>query len=150
MSMKAIIINGPNLNLLGTREPEIYSSTSLDDVAEQCRTTAAEHDIELEFLQSNFEGQIVEWIQGAIDTVDVIIINAAAYTHTSVAIHDALKSYHGYKIELHISNPHLRESFRHVSFISTVVDAIVAGLGVSGYAQVVELLPQLLAETQRK
>lgn len=144
--MKAIVINGPNLNLLGTREPEIYGTTTLDDIADQCRALGTKLGIEIEFLQSNFEGQIVEWIQAAIDDADAIVINAAAYTHTSVAIHDALKSYHGMKIELHISNPHLRESFRHISFVSPVADAIVAGLGVNGYAQVISLLPKLLAE----
>ncbi|HCH23229.1 MAG TPA: 3-dehydroquinate dehydratase, partial [Oceanospirillaceae bacterium] len=96
------------------------------------------------FMQSNYEGEIVEWIQDAIiQKVDVIIINAAAYTHTSIAIHDALKSYSGYKVELHISNPHLRESFRHVSFISSTVDAVVAGLGADGYGHVVDLLSEL-------
>jgi len=100
--------------------------------------------LEVEFLQSNYEGQIVEWIHEAIDSAQAIVINAAAYTHTSVAIHDALKSYHGYKIELHISNPHLRESFRHISFVSPVVDAVVAGFGVDGYSLVVEHLSAVL------
>lgn len=142
--MKALILNGPNLNLLGTREPEIYGHETLEDVAKQCRRIASELNIEIEFQQSNFEGQLVEWIQEAIGTADAIIINAAAYTHTSVAIHDALKSFHGYKIELHISHPHLRESFRHVSFISPVVDAVIAGLGTSGYSHAIEVLPDVL------
>lgn len=146
--MKVLIINGPNLNLLGTREPEIYGDVSLLDVAERCRATGAGLGMEIEFHQSNFEGQIVEWIQEAIGTADAIVINAAAYTHTSVAIHDALKSYDGYKIELHISHPHLRESFRHTSYVSPVVDAVVAGLGVDGYTHVVEMLPDLLAITR--
>ena len=95
-------------------------------------------------MQSNYEGEIVEWIQDAImQKVDAIVINAAAYTHTSIAIHDALKSYSGYKVELHISNPHLRESFRHVSFISPAVDAVIAGLGAEGYGHVVDLLSEL-------
>ena len=95
-------------------------------------------------MQSNYEGEIVEWIQDAIiQKVDVIIINAAAYTHTSIAIHDALKSYSGYKVELHISNPHLRETFRHISFISSAVDAVVAGLGPDGYGHVIDLLTDL-------
>ena len=138
--MKLAIINGPNLNLLGTREPEIYGAETLDEVQRRCQTLAAQRGIELEFLQSNSEGQIVEWIQLAIGKIDAIVINAAAYTHTSVAIHDALKAYSGYKVELHISNPHLREPFRRVSYVSPVVDAVIAGLGVDGYSHVVELL----------
>jgi 3-dehydroquinate dehydratase-2 len=145
--MKVLVINGPNLNLLGTREPAIYGIETLEDIADRCRAIGAEHGMSIEFRQSNFEGQLVEWIQEAIGTADAIIINAAAYTHTSVAIHDALKSYHGYKVELHISHPHLRESFRHTSYISPVVDAIVAGLGADGYAHVIEVLPNLLGET---
>jgi len=144
--MKICIINGPNLNLLGTREPEIYGSETLQEIGDRCRALGAEHGLDVEFLQSNFEGQIVEWIQEAIGTANAIVINAAAYTHTSVAIYDALKSYHGYKIELHISNPHTRESFRHVSYVSPVVDAVVAGFGVNGYTHVVELLAEILKE----
>ena len=144
--MRVTVINGPNLNLLGTREPEIYGYETLADVAQQCQTLGAELGIEVNFQQSNFEGQIVEWIQEAIGTADAIVINAAAYTHTSVAIHDALKSYKGYKIELHISNPHMRETFRHTSFVSPVVDAVVAGLGTDGYSRVIEMLPALLEE----
>ncbi len=142
--MKVFIINGPNLNLLGTREPEIYGCETLEDVGDRCRVLGAKHGLEVEFLQSNYEGQIVEWIQEAIKSAEAIIINAAAYTHTSVAIHDALRSYHGYKVELHISNPHLREPFRHVSYVSPVVDAVVAGLGVRGYEHTVDLLSDLL------
>jgi 3-dehydroquinate dehydratase-2 len=142
--VKVVIINGPNLNLLGTREPEIYGNQSLESIAAQCQEIGAELGMDIEFRQSNFEGQLVEWIQEAIGTADAIVINAAAYTHTSVAIHDALKSYHGFKIELHISHPHLRESFRHISYVSPVVDAVVAGLGADGYTFVVEALPELL------
>ena len=142
--MKIFVINGPNLNLLGTREPSIYGNKTLDDVADQCRARGAELGMQIDFRQSNFEGQLVEWIQEAIDTADAIVINAAAYTHTSVAIYDALKSYHGLKIELHISHPHLREAFRHTSYVSPVVDAVVAGLGTDGYIHVVEMLPELL------
>lgn len=145
--MKAFIINGPNLNLLGTREPAIYGNKTLDDVAEECRAIGAKLGIEIEFRQSNFEGQLVEWIQEAIGTANAIIINAAAYTHTSVAIHDALKSYDGLKIELHISHPHLREMFRHNSYVSPVVDAVVAGFGTNGYSHIVEMLPELLGRT---
>lgn len=142
--MKVLVLNGPNLNLLGTREPDIYGHETLEDIADRCQAIGTELGMEIEFRQSNFEGQLVEWIQEAIETTDALVINAAAYTHTSVAIHDALKIYNGYKIELHISNPHLRESFRQVSYVSPVVDAVVAGLGTSGYDHVVRLLPVVL------
>ncbi|WP_416652392.1 type II 3-dehydroquinate dehydratase [Candidatus Pseudothioglobus sp. Uisw_086] len=142
--MNIYVINGPNINLLGTREPEIYGSETLGDIEKKCIEQGLKDSHSVKFMQSNYEGEIVEWIQHAIiQKVDVIIINAAAYTHTSIAIHDALKSYSGYKIELHISNPHLRESFRHVSFISSAVDAVVAGLGADGYCHVIDLLSDL-------
>lgn len=142
--MKILVINGPNLNLLGTREPEIYGSDTLEDIAKRCQQLGKQLGLDVEFRQSNHEGVIVDWIQEAINEVDAIVINAGAYTHTSVAIHDALRAYSGYKIELHISNPHLRESFRHISYVSPTVDAVVAGLGVRGYDQVIEMLPDLL------
>ena len=142
--MNIYVINGPNINLLGTREPEIYGKDTLNSITKTCNDKASKAGHSLHFMQSNYEGEIVEWIQDAIiQKVDVIIINAAAYTHTSIAIHDALKSYSGYNVELHISNPHLRESFRHVSFISSTVDAVVAGLGADGYGHVVDLLSEM-------
>ncbi len=142
--MKVYVINGPNLNLLGTREPEIYGKETLQNIAERCQALGAKDGLDIEFKQSNYEGEIIEWIHDAINTVDAIVINAGAYTHTSVAIHDALRAYSGSKVELHISNPHLRESFRHISYVSPAVDAVVAGLGVAGYDHVIELLPHLL------
>ena len=142
--MKVLVINGPNLNLLGTREPEIYGSDSLRDIEQRCLQLGAEIGLDIEFKQSNHEGYIVDWIQEAIPEVKAIIINAGAYTHTSVAIHDALKMYPGFKVELHISNPHQRESFRHRSYVSPAVDVVVAGLGVQAYDQIIELLPELL------
>ncbi len=142
--MNIYVINGPNINLLGTREPEIYGKKSLEGISKDCQEKAAKVGHVVKFMQSNYEGEIVEWIQDAIiNKIDAIVINAAAYTHTSIAIHDALKSYSGYKVELHISNPHLRESFRHVSFISPAVDSVVAGLGPDGYIQVIDLLSEL-------
>lgn len=146
IDMKVYVINGPNLNLLGTREPEIYGRDTLADIAVRCQAAGDKHGLEVIFLQSNHEGEIVDWIQEAIGVVDVIVINAGAYTHTSIAIHDALRSYNGYTIELHISNPHLREPFRHRSYISPVADAVVAGLGVDGYEHVIERLPQLVCQ----
>ena len=142
--MKVFVINGPNLNLLGTREPEIYGSDTLDDIAKRCQAIGEKSGIDVEFRQSNHEGTLVDWIQEAINKVDVIVLNAGAYTHTSVAIHDALRAYKGFKLELHISNPHLRESFRHLSYIAPASDAIIAGLGVDGYEQAIQLLPELL------
>lgn len=142
--MKTFVINGPNLNLLGTREPEIYGSDTLEDIAKRCQKLGKQHGIEVEFRQSNHEGTIVDWIQEAINKIDAIILNAGAYTHTSVAIHDALRAYSGYKIELHISNPHLRETFRHISYVSPASDAVIAGLGVNGYELALDILPDLL------
>jgi 3-dehydroquinate dehydratase-2 len=143
-TINVLVINGPNMNLLGTREPEIYGSDTLQDIETRCRAIGTKHRLDVVFRQSNHEGQILDWIHEAIGNVDAIIINAAAYTHTSVAIHDALKSFNGYKIELHISNPHLRESFRHVSYVSPAVDAVVAGLGSQGYELVLEILVETL------
>ena len=131
-----LVLNGPNLNMLGTREPEIYGSTTLDQIKSQCVSTAG--DVPLEFEQSNDEGQLVTWIQQT--KADAIVINAAAYTHTSVAIHDALKSYKGRIIEVHISNPHAREEFRHVSHISSLAEAVLCGLGAHGYIVAIEHL----------
>ena len=128
--MKSILIlNGPNLNLLGTREPEIYGTTTLAEIEALCQETAGE--AEIDFRQSNEEGELVTWIQQA--QAEAIIINAAAYTHTSVAIHDALKSYSGRIIEVHLSNPHARESFRHTSYVSSLAEAVICGLGARGY-----------------
>jgi len=142
--MKVYVINGPNINLLGTREPEIYGYDTLDDIAKKCTEIANKQGIDIKFMQSNYEGELVGWVQDAIkNKIDAIVINAAAYTHTSIAIHDAFKSFSGFKIELHISNPHLRESFRHVTFIAPAADAVVAGLGADGYSHVIDLLQDL-------
>lgn len=141
--MNVLVINGPNLNLLGTREPEIYGSDTLQDITDRCVAIGSQRGLEVTFKQSNHEGEIVTWIQEAINASNAIVINAGAYTHTSIAIHDALRAYPGYKIELHISNPHLRETFRHTSYVSYAVDAVVAGLGVAGYEQVINLLADM-------
>lgn len=141
---KVRVLNGANLNLLGMREPHIYGATTLPEIAELCIRIGAECGLDVEFLQSNYEGEIVEWIQTAIGIQDAIVINAGAFTHTSIAIHDALRIYGGLKIELHISNPHLREKFRHTSYVSPAVDAVVAGLGVGGYELVMLLLGDML------
>ena len=148
--MKVYVINGPNLNLLGTREPEIYGTDTLASIGASCKAQGTASGLDIAFMQSNHEGEIVEWIHQAIGEADAIVINAGAYTHTSIAIHDALRAYAGYKVELHISNPHTREAFRHTSYIAPAVDAVVAGLGGSGYAQGIELLPDLIARKKSR
>lgn len=145
MPKPILILNGPNLNKLGTREPEIYGATTLDQVGDACRTQAAKHGLSVEFHQSNSEAQLIDWIHEAIDGAAGVIINPAAYTHTSVALLDALKMVPGPVIELHISNPHTRESFRHVSYVSLAATGTIAGFGVSGYTLAVDAMAGLLA-----
>ena len=132
------ILNGPNLNLLGQREPEIYGSDTLKDIEAACRHRAGELGQTIRFLQSNHEGELVTWIQDARGAADAIVLNAGAYTHTSVAILDALKMFDGLKIELHLSNPHRRESFRHLSYVSLAADGVIAGFGAAGYVLALE------------
>ena len=126
------IINGPNLNLLGQRQPEIYGYETLRDVETNCRSVCAD-GFDVHLVQSNHEGQIVDWIHEARQRACGIVINPAALTHTSVAILDALNTFEGPVIEVHISNVHKRESFRHHSFVSQRAEAVVAGLGLDGY-----------------
>ena len=132
MSDTIYVLNGPNLNLLGQRQPEIYGRETLADVEARCRALLP-GGWTLRFLQSNHEGQIVDWIHEARGQAAGIAINAGAYTHTSVAILDALSAFEGTVIEVHISNVHRRESFRHHSYISHRADAVIAGLGIQGY-----------------
>ncbi len=148
MTKPVFILNGPNLNLLGRREPEIYGSTTLAEVAELCQARATGLGLTITFHQSNHEGQIVDWIQEALDAAAGIIINPAAFTHTSVAILDALKNFSGPIIELHISNPHQREKFRHRSFVTPVATATICGLGPGGYPIAVEAMAMLLKQRQ--
>lgn len=133
MAKKILILNGPNLNLLHKRDKEIYGDSSLQKIEADCQILAKELGLEIEFKQSNNEGRLVDFIQDAIDNFDGIVINAAAYTHTSVAIRDALEMFQKPKIELHISNIFKREEFRQNSFLSDVVTAVISGLGVDGY-----------------
>ena len=125
------VLNGPNLNLLGQRQPEVYGHETLADLEALCRKAAAPHDIR--FLQSNWEGQIVDWIHEARLEAAAIVINPAALTHTSVAVLDALNAFDGPVIEVHISNVHQRESFRHRSYVSLRADGVIAGCGTEGY-----------------
>lgn len=143
MSVQEIlVINGPNLNLLGQRQPEIYGYDTLASIEEKCSALATELGVSVRFGQSNHEGAIIDMIHEARTKSAALIINAGAYTHTSIAIHDALKTFEGYIIELHISNPHAREEFRHTSWISSVAHAVMAGAGAYGY----ELATRLAAE----
>lgn len=127
------ILNGPNLNLLGKRQPQIYGHETLADVERDCAALAAELGIGIRFLQSNWEGQIVDWIHEAREGGSGIVINPAALTHTSVAVLDALNAFEGPVIEVHISNVHKRETFRHHSYVSLRADGVIAGCGTEGY-----------------
>ena len=147
MSRLVYVLNGPNLNLLGQRQPEIYGAETLADVEATCRALALELGLELRFLQSNHEGQLVDWIHEARDTAGGIAINPAAYTHTSVAILDALNAFDGPVIEVHISNVHKREAFRHQSYVSLRADGVIAGLGTPGYGFALRRLASLIAAT---
>ncbi len=139
-----LVLNGPNLNMLGVRQPEVYGRTTLGDIEASCRERAAGLGLELELRQSNHEGQLVEWIQEARDNADGIVINAGALTHTSVAILDALNLAELPVIEVHISNIHARESFRNHSYISAVAKGVIVGLGPQGYLFALEALATLL------
>ena len=141
----ALVLNGPNLNLLGTREPQVYGSQTLADVEQLCRQACAQHGLVLDFRQSNHEGVLIDWIQEAgraqkEGILAGVILNAGAYTHTSVALHDAIKGAAVTLIELHISNVHAREAFRHHSYISPAARAVMAGFGVQGYPLAIQAL----------
>lgn len=145
MSKLVTLLNGPNLNLLGLRQPEIYGRETLDDVAARVADLAEELGLRLRALQSNHEGQLVDWIQEARGSSAGIIINPGAYSHTSVAILDALNAYDGQVIEVHISNIHKREAFRHHSFVSQRADGVIAGCGTEGYLLALRRIASLLA-----
>lgn len=141
--MKTIfVLNGPNLNLLGKRQPDIYGHETLDDVAALCSSEATD-GYEIRLLQTNHEGQLVDWIQEAREIACGIVINPAALSHTSVAVLDALNTFEGPVVEVHISQIHKREPFRHHSYVSHRADAVVAGLGIEGYAVGVRRICQL-------
>ena len=141
---KILILNGPNLNMLGLREPDIYGDQTLDDIKGLCLEKAQALGMEIDFRQSNHEGVLVEWLQQARGVFDGIVINAAAYTHTSIAIHDALKILDIPIIEVHLSNPKDREEFRHNSYIEPLADEVIAGEGARGYLLALEKLKELL------
>jgi 3-dehydroquinate dehydratase II len=149
MRKPILILNGPNLNLLGTREPEIYGATTLKEVEQICQRRAKQYGLKISFQQSNSEEKIIDWIHGAINGASGIIINPAAFTHTSVAILDALKMVKQPIIELHISNPHRREAFRHHSYVTAAATALICGLGVNGYPLAVEAMAGLLGSAEK-
>jgi 3-dehydroquinate dehydratase II len=139
------ILNGPNLNLLGQRQPDVYGHTTLGDVEANCAKLAKSLGVDIAFKQSNHEGELIDWIhQARLDCV-AIVINPAAYTHTSVAILDALNTFDGPVIEVHISNVHQRESFRHHSYVSQRANAVIAGAGVQGYELALQYAATLTA-----
>lgn len=142
--MKILILNGPNLNMLGLREPEIYGSQTLDEIKALCVDTCQSHALSCDFKQSNHEGELVDWIQTARGHYDAVLINAAAYTHTSVAIHDALKLLECPVIEIHLSDPKTREEFRHHSYVEPIAQAVFAGHGGQSYVKAIEHCAKIL------
>ena len=144
MSRTVFVLNGPNLNLLGKRQPEIYGHETLADVEADCRATAAGLGFDIRFHQSNREYEIIDWVHEAREVGAAIVINPAAFTHTSVAILDALKTFEGPIIEIHISNVHAREAFRHHSYVSAVASGVIAGFGTQGYTLALQRVAKLL------
>jgi 3-dehydroquinate dehydratase-2 len=146
MSNFVYVLNGPNLNLLGKRQPEIYGHETLADVERDCGALGDELGLRVRFLQSNWEGQIIDWIHEARGEAAGIVINPGAFTHTSVAIFDALNAFDGLVIEVHISNVHKRESFRHHSYVSLRADGIIVGCGTEGYQLGLRRIATLLGD----
>lgn len=144
MANPVFILNGPNLNMLGTREPDIYGAETLDDIAAACAERADQLGLTIDVRQTNLEGELVEWIQKARQDACGIIINAAAYTHTSVALLDALKACDVPVIEVHLSNVYKRESFRHNSYVSPAAHGVICGFGGQGYLFALEALASIL------
>ncbi|MDT8332210.1 type II 3-dehydroquinate dehydratase [Roseomonas gilardii] len=142
------VLNGPNLNLLGKRQPQIYGHETLADVEQACRETAAGLGLEIRFHQSNREYEIIDWIHEAREVAAGIVINPAAFTHTSVAILDALKTFEGPIIEVHISNVHQRESFRHHSYVTLAASGVIAGFGTQGYTLALQRVARLIGESK--
>lgn len=145
MSKPIYVLNGPNLNLLGTREPEIYGKTTLDDVRELCERRAGALNRTIVFRQSNHEGQLIDWVQEARDHACALVINPAGYGHTSVALLDALKMLEIPIIECHLSNPAAREAFRHHTYVSLAATGVVSGFGAASYELAVEAAAKLSA-----
>jgi len=144
MAKRVLVLNGPNLNMLGTREPGTYGSQTLADIEGLCRAEADKLALTIDFRQSNHEGELVTWIQQALGTFEAIVINAGAYSHTSVAIHDALRAVALPVIEVHLSNIYAREPFRHHSHVSAVATGVICGLGAAGYTLALRALAEKL------
>ncbi len=144
--MRILVLNGPNLNLLGQREPNIYGHTTLADIEQAVRAKAGALGVEVDFRQSNHEGELVGWVQSAIDTFSVIILNAGAYTHTSVAIRDAIAATKVPCIEVHLSNIYAREEFRHKSLLAPVCHGQISGFGSNSYLYAIEAAVNLNAK----
>jgi len=144
MSLPVYVLNGPNLNLLGTREPEIYGHQTLSDIEQAVAAHAAQSGLTVDFRQSNHEGVLVDWIQEARTKASAIVFNPGGYSHTSVAIHDALRMVTCPVIEVHLSNPHRREAFRHHSYVSTAATGVICGLGATGYLLAIDAVASLL------
>ncbi|WP_323014021.1 type II 3-dehydroquinate dehydratase [Devosia sp.] len=145
MVKRVLVLNGPNLNMLGTREPGIYGAATLADIKSLCLDAGVELGLEIDFRQSNHEGELVSWIQEAMNSADGILINPAGYSHTSVAIHDALRAVGLPVAEVHISNIHQREAFRHHSYVSAVAFGVICGFGVTGYRLALMALAEKLS-----
>lgn len=145
MAKPLFVLNGPNLNLLGTREPEIYGHTTLADIEAAARARAGVAGLGVDFRQTNHEGELVDWVQEARTKAAGLILNAGAYTHTSLALHDALKALDIPVIEVHISNPYRREPFRHTSYVAPAATGVICGVGAQGYSLAVEALAALIA-----
>ncbi|CAN7734751.1 type II 3-dehydroquinate dehydratase [Bosea sp. LjRoot9] len=146
MSRLVYVLNGPNLNLLGKRQPHIYGHVTLADVEAECRKLAGELKLDLRFHQSNREYEIIDWIHAAREEAGGIVINPAAFTHTSVAILDALNTFDSPVVEVHISNVHKREAFRHHSYVSLRADGVIAGFGTQGYTLALQRVARLIDE----
>ena len=145
MSRLIFVLNGPNLNLLGKRQPDVYGHETLAEVEADCLRTASEHQLEMRFHQSNREYEIIDWVHEARAIACGIVINPGAFSHTSIAILDALNAFEGHVLEVHISNVHKRESFRHHSYVSLRADGVMAGFGTQGYTLAIQRLAHLIA-----
>ena len=148
MPAKILLVNGPNLNMLGSRQPELYGRETLPQIEAKCKAFAKKLKLELDCFQSNHEGELIEAIHAARGNHDAIIINAGAFSHTSWAIHDALAAFEGKVVELHLSNPAAREPFRHTSVIAPVADGAIVGFGGLGYALAVDAAARLLTSSK--
>lgn len=150
MAKPVYVLNGPNLNLLGTREPEVYGRETLADIEARCHERGRALGLEIEFRQTNSEAELVGWVQSATTDAIAVVINAAAYTHTSIALHDALKAVGVPVIEVHLSNIYKRESFRHTSYVSPAATGVICGLGAHGYELALDAASRIVKAKDHK